>query len=552
MAKATQDNEIRQTRFPLFGNINARGTDENKDQRYVNCFPESSTNSETGNKKYTLIKRAGYSLTSTVKGAGGVGRALAIWRSKTYSIIDNTIYSNTTNIGTIGTSTGYVSIAEMSRNAGTPYLCISDGAKLYLVSTSDVVTTIDNTQVQSLSITNVGSGGAPVSGTWATSGGGGAGATGTFTITGGILSATSVTTRGTGYTSVPTITISTGALPTGGALLANLCAFPPVNIISITYMDGYIFAGTLEGRIYNSDVGDPTLWQPSNYIAAEMFQDDLVALSRQNNMLVSLGKSSTQFFYNAANPTGSPLANTEQAVLQFGTINNRCVVSHESYLAWVAEAETGGYSVIRLNGTSDIKKISTEPIERILNAEGSSLATALAYPIRYQGHFWYVLKLSSRTLLYDYDEDMWHDWESTSGGNFPMIECQEFNYVPIMLHESDGKLYSLDASLYQDNGVNFSAKMITSRVDLESSRRKFLNKLELGGDVQSTTSIITVEYSDDDYLTWSAPRILDMANSHNFLKQLGSFRRRAFRLIHMANTPMRLEYLELETTEADY
>ena len=539
-------------RYPLFASVNFRGIDEGKDQRFVNCFPEALVNQETGAKKYYMIKRAGYSLYSTPKGAGGVGRGLYSWNGKVYSVIDNGIYSGTTNIGTIGTSTGWVSLVEMSSNAGTPYLCLSDGSKLYLISTTDVVTTIDNTQVQSASITNAGSGGAPASGTWATSGGGGAGATGTFTITGGIISAVTVTTRGSGYTSTPTITISTGALPTGGVLTANLCAFPPNNLISIKYFDGYIFAATAAGRIYNCDVGQPTIWQPSNYLSAEMFPDDLVGLARQNNMLVAFGDNSTQFFYDAANATGSPLANAEQAVLQVGSVNAASIMQQEQFVTWVAKGDTGGYFIYRLDGLTNTKKISTEPIERILNREGAALATCRAFPMRYQGHFFYVLQLTSRTILYDFEEDVWHEWEDTDGSKFPMVESNEFGYSPLMLHASAGKIFKLDETLYQDNGTPFTVTIQTSRIDMETMHRKFMWKFELVGDSQSTSSPISVQYSDDDYNTWSTARTLDLNNIHNFLHRLGSFRRRAFRLMHTVNTPLRLEAIEVEIEQGDY
>lgn len=71
-----------------------------------------------------------------------------------------------------------------------------------------------------LTISNPGSSGG-VSGTWATSGGGGSGATGTFTCVGGVFTATTITNHGSGYTSVPTIVVSTGTFPSGGVLTAK-------------------------------------------------------------------------------------------------------------------------------------------------------------------------------------------------------------------------------------------------------------------------------------------------------------------------------------------
>ena len=542
---------IKQTRYSIFGSVNSRSTAEDKDQRFVNCFPEVVTNSETGAKKYTLIKRAGYSTYITPKVAGGVGRAIYSWNGKIYTVIDNGIYSNTTLLGTMGTSTGYVSIVEMSQNAGVPYLCFSDGQKLYLVTTGDVLSFIDNTQVQKAAITNQGSG-AGATGTWGTTGGGGTGATGTFTVSGGIITATTVTTRGSGYTSTPTISILTGSLTTGGVLTANLCAFPPSNITSIIYMDGYLFVGMPSGRIYNSDLGDATSWTPSSYISAEMFSDNLVALARQNNLIVALGTSSTQFFYDAANAVGSPLANQENAILQFGTVGAGAVVQHENFVSWVAKGETGGYFVVRLDGVTSTKRVSIEGIERNLNADGLNLPTMRTYPIRYQGHFWLVLKLSTRTFLYDYDDDTWHEWEDIDGSNFPAVDYIEFNARPMFLHQSSGIVFQQDVNLYQDNGVNFTTTATTSKVDMDLARRKFMWKFELGCDKQTVSAPITIEYSDDDYQTWSSPRTLDMSIQHPFLKRLGSFRRRAFRLKTTNNAPMRLDYMELETEAGEY
>ncbi|OHE77183.1 MAG: hypothetical protein A3F67_11750 [Verrucomicrobia bacterium RIFCSPHIGHO2_12_FULL_41_10] len=547
--RGNEQDTIEVFRYPLFASLTYRGVNEDKDQRFVNCFPEALLNETTGAKKFALIKRAGTSLYATPKSAGGVGRGMYVWRNIAYCVIDNTIYSGTTNIGTIGTSTGLVSIGEMSQNAGTPYLCISDGAKLYLVSTSDVVTTIDNTQVQSTTITTSGSG--ATTGTWSTTGGGGTGATGTFTVTAGAITSSTVTTRGTGYTSTPTIVAATGNLGTG-AITANLCAFPSVNIISIVYLDGYIFAGTVAGRIFNCDVGDPTQWQPSSYLAAEMFADDLVAIARQNNTLVAFGKGSTQFFYDAANATGSPLANVEQAALQYGTASFGSISQHENFVCWIAKGNTGGYYVNRIEGSAVTKRISTEPIERVLNDEETSISSALGYAIRYQGHFWYVLKTTSRTFLYDHDENVWHEWEYPSAANFPMVAAQEVNNTLILLHATNGKVYKLDADIYQDEGVDFTVSVVTSRIDMETTNRKIMSKLELGGDIQSSSSVVTVEYSDDDYTTWSTARSLDMINAHNFLKALGSFRRRAFRLKNTGNTPLRLEYLEVQVENCDY
>jgi hypothetical protein len=55
---------------------------------------------------------------------------------------------------------------------------------------------------------------------------------------------------------------------------------------------------------------------------------------------------------------------------------------------------------------------------------------------------------------------------------------------------------------------------------------------------------LQISYSDDDYMTFSTPRSVDLSQSRPRLDRCGSFHRRAFKLSHVSNTSMRLEALE--------
>ena len=69
------------------------------------------------------------------------------------------------------------------------------------------------------------------------------------------------------------------------------------------------------------------------------------------------------------------------------------------------------------------------------------------------------------------------------------------------------------------------------------------------GDRYSTSNSVTLNWSDDDYQTWSNDKTISLTDDLPDFKRLGSFRRRAFKIRHSSDNPLRLESLEVEYTE---
>ena len=184
--------------------------------------------------------------------------------------------------------------------------------------------------------------------------------------------------------------------------------------------------------------------------------------------------------------------------------------------------------------------------------------------LRIQGHFFYVLNLdlNKRTLVYDFETKMWHEWNwfdqtlnAGAGGYtlFPMVGQAEIGNTSYMLHDSDGYIYLADPDVYQDAGNPLRVQIQTSRFDGDTSMLKFVSRLSILGDYQPSTSNMSVYYSDNDFVTWKPTngRTIDLA-TRAYLYRLGSFRRRSFLLISTANTRLRLEALELELTKGGH
>jgi hypothetical protein len=468
--------EAQTVKIPAIGSLLFRGTAADKDQRFINGYFDVLKNPETNKTYYYFTKRPGLNPTGAIrpKGASGVARGCESWNNRIYSVYDNKIYSDTTDLGvTLTTSTGRVGITITRPGAANQYICINDGVKLYVINAANTVTTV---------------------------------------------------------------TVN----------------FPTPNTTDLVYMDGYICTLKTDGTVWACNVDDPTTWDASHFLTAQMFGGTGVGIAHQNNLLFVFLDNSMQAFYDAQNATGSPFSNYEQAAQQIGCASQNSIAQDEQYITWVSNSRNGGFSVYRIDGSTGLKEIATPAIQRILNNEKTGIATCFAFAKRVAGRFFYVLNLMSanRTFVYDYGNDLWTEYQEAGATNrWPIVSVCQHNYQAFCQHATDGYIYPMDAATYQDNGVNFTYLMRLARVDFDTaSSRKFCSGVNVVGDVQSDPCNIFLQYSDDDYATTSTARTLSMSNHRVFATQFGSFFRRSWQVSYTGNTPMRIEALELEVS----
>ena len=322
----------------------------------------------------------------------------------------------------------------------------------------------------------------------------------------------------------------------------------PTSPITPVSMDGYIFvikSGTDE--IYNSDVDDPTTWIAGDFITADIFPDNLVALSRTISYVVAFGSYSTEMFYDAGNASGSPLSRNLSTSFKVGCAARDSVAATDRRCYWVGQTQTGEASVWELDGLT-LKRVSNEFVEKALQNEGSNVSNITGWLCHHKGHFVYVMNLTNRTLVYDIDEKEWLDWSINSSGSHAVLPFKYMTQGPnqkiLVLHSTDGKVYKLDPASYQDDAGAILTHLITTRVDMGSSQQKRMFRFELIADKESSGTC-TVEWSDDDYQSWSVARSLDLT-TRPFTKACGIFRRRAFRIKHESNNPFRAEAIEMD------
>lgn len=185
--------------------------------------------------------------------------------------------------------------------------------------------------------------------------------------------------------------------------------YPAATVPGVVYLDGTIYVMDSQGIIYGSDVDDPTSWDALNFISANSEADSAVVLARQLNYVAAFKQTSTEFFYDAGNPIGSPLGKVLNALLEIGCASAGSLGFSDNTIYFMANSRQKGRSIMKLEGYTP-KVISNPYIDRILNAD--DLDEVYAFVIKSNGHFFYVITLvtSEVTLVFDEVTGEWHTW----------------------------------------------------------------------------------------------------------------------------------------------
>ena len=358
----------------------------------------------------------------------------------------------------------------------------------------------------------------------------------------------------------PNLTFVTGSnsayyYPEGGALTSISDGDFPGNVAGQTItgdfaaLNGYAYIMTTSGRIYNSDINSLANWTANSYLSAQMTSDAGIGVIRYKDQIMAFGKESVEFFQDIGNPSGSPLKSTSQGIINIGCISQFTYGKFDDTVVWLGSSAESGIGLYMLSGFSPVRK-GTSWIEAILATTNS--ANLYLNCVKIVGKSLVVITSTSdgRTYVYCIEDDMWHEWSSTS------ILWQHMcgigtgtKYVYAVSEQvTAGKVYIINPTsfVYQDASVSYLMMIQTSRMDGGNSRRKFLSKIRVVGDIQDSTATVGISWSDDDYGSLTTARNVDMSVDDPYLSGCGSFRRRAFVITNTGSTPLRLEALELE------
>ena len=315
------------------------------------------------------------------------------------------------------------------------------------------------------------------------------------------------------------------------------------------YLDGTTYVMNSAANIRGcTSLNAPTVWTDVlNTITAQIEPDGGVALNKQLVYVVVFKQWTTEVFYDATNPTGSPLSPVQGAKINHGCASQDSVQELDGVLLWAATNRSSAVQVVMMDALK-AQVVSTKPIERILGEADFSAVYSLG--IKYEGHRFYVLTLKNNniTLVYDMTDGMWSQWTDVNGNYFPIVSSTFLaNTGRVLQHETNGKLYLFDAEYTNDDGSVITVDMYTPNFDGGVKNKKHMNLMKFVAD-QTQGSILQVRCNDNDYDSkkWTNFRKVDLGIRDPYLQNCGTFRRRAHHFRHQSNTRLRIQAIELQ------
>lgn len=392
----------------------------------------------------------------------------------------------------------------------------------------------------------------------------------------------------------------------------------------MVYLDTYFFVMDVYGRVYNSAANDPTSWSALSVITAQYENGAGVAIAKSQEYLACFKEYSTELFYDAGNPVGSPLSRVDNGFFKVGCASGTSLADIKGQIFFISQSKEKGRSVHVMVGAQN-SEVATPDVQRILNED--DLATVYAYGARLAGHDLYIVTLGTTgvTLCYDLDQKAWYrmtsmelgtalpytvasltrsgttaTWASDaphgmSDGDAVLISgfaqteyngIKQIQYInannfsfrvtgspaspgtgtpvvtpytetyfkyskyanfsgnDLFLHETNGYSYAAQQGVYQDDGVPINFDVRTQKLDGGTLKYKVEGTARIVG--QQVDDTCMIRWTDDDYQTYKAYRLVDLSTDFPEVRRCGKFRRRAFEIRHIGNTAPMYEAIELE------
>lgn len=312
------------------------------------------------------------------------------------------------------------------------------------------------------------------------------------------------------------------------------------------FIDGWALVMDNMNRIYNSDLNSLSSWQPQNYITKQIVQDLPVGLARLGNQIIAFGIETMEVLVNNGNPSGSPLVSVPSLFQRVGINLSTVNVGQTSYYAISGKkmyfvGRKGGYysdGVFVYDGSS-CERISTDAIDKIIS-QNNFVYSVHAVALSGKEAIVFGLDLTTATtqrwLVYFPEYNDWFEWNSTVFK--PIFDSIYYLGVDANQH----KLYAIvpTSDNWTDADINYTWTHQFQLPD-NGNQRKFMPYMALKGDTARSAQSISVEFSDDDYQSFSSARTIDMTKPEKSLFRCGSYKgARVVRLSHAGNTEVRL------------
>lgn len=357
-------------------------------------------------------------------------------------------------------------------------------------------------------------------------------------------------------------------------------------------LDQYLFLGTKEAQIFNSNVGDFLAWDPLGTITCEREEDQLLYIDKSKDHVLGFGERTLEIFYDAANAApASPLSPRADIFYNKGIISGETAWRNgdEIYFLGLDPAGDFHFNIFR---EYQIEDVSPSTLDSYLKQGRTEAALTPKVVGLSTGHHTYIVltlyddsdpPVPQISWVYDNENNYWYEWETNLLGNIRFalqgwtIRTPETpvvaegilssgdlvkvvdNFQPIDTSADLGYFaedYEFDTSAaggYDAFGApetsNINMKILISNFDADSTDRKFMHCLKYVGNRTDNSQILFVRWNDDSRMStaWTAQEQIDLS-TRTQINRLGSFERRAFEVEYSGNEQIRIEALESDLT----
>ena len=505
-------------RFALVGSPINRSvsisSDGAKDQRFVNCFPEITRNPVTGKGTLFLVKRIGTSATNCA-GASYLGAPGAVvWTGFSTGAKGAFCYLNSTTLQVWDTARAQIGGNPTAHTTGfTSWTRLSETV---LTGTANLV----------------------------------------------LLAKESASGRPYGW-----------YYPEGGAWTEITDGdFPPNQGTPLTmvgnavHMDGYMFVMCSNGQIWNSDLNSVSAWTSTSFTTAQVYPDGGVGLARIKNTILAFGTQSVEFFQNTGNATGSPLTRIPSATIKIGAVtsaqgNAEVIKTINDEVFFIGSAaDSGNIGVYKISGFQ-ATKISNAAIDKYLQftqINGVTMGIAGAMVMNGMTHLVLATQETQGIPCYCLETGVWWYLEIAGNGtanNTLVTACLgltgESYFNTVNNGSSQGrKLFVTTHSTNaygDDDATAYTMSVQTLADDYGSDNLKECIAFRLISDTQSVAGNATVSYSDNDGVSFSTAKNIDMTQKQKKLDAgLGWFRTRSWKISESVLRQFRASAYEVE------
>ena len=285
--------------------------------------------------------------------------------------------------------------------------------------------------------------------------------------------------------------------------------------VTVGYLDEYfVFNEPNSQRLWVTAPLNGTSIDGLDFVYADSSPDLLVAVIVDHREAWLFGSNSVEVWYNANLPD-FPLQQVQGAFLEVGCAAPYSPAKMDNSVFWLAQDARGYGIVYKATGYSP-QRISTHAIEYEIQQYGD-ISDAVGYTYQQDGHFFYMLTFPtvSKTWCYDTSVGIWHERASFKNGEFyrHRSNCQAFfNNLTLVGDFENGNIYSMDSSIYDDNGniqkwLRSWRALPTGMNDLKRSVQHSLQiDMETGIGLlegQGSDPEVVLRFSDDGGHTWS-------------------------------------------------